>query len=372
MARPSTLVDEEWQIVRELLPEGWEESAREHGALVRARGFANAEILLRLILLHAAAGLSLKQATVRARITGLAKVSPVALHKKLKASEKWLQNLTEKLLEGSLYRPRLSSLPKGRRVRAVDASIINEPGATGSDWRLHYTLSLPSLQCDFFELTDEKGGETYKRVPVRKGDLILGDRGYAHREGVAHVLDNGGDVLVRMNLTNFPLETEQGNPLNVLRLLRGLKGSKVGEWYVYFQANDRRYRARLCAIRKSKLAAAKAKKKILQEARKKQVKVQPQTLEAAEYIFVLCTVSREELKTRQILELYRLRWQIELAFKRLKSLLSAGHVPKYDPQSARAWIQAKLLTALLIERLMQEASFFSPWGFDLTWTKQLA
>jgi hypothetical protein len=367
-----SVLDEEWKVIRQLLPDGWEQAAREHGALVRARGFRNAEVLLRLILMHAAAGLSLKQATVRARVTGLAKVSPVALHKKLKASEGWLRGLTEKMLEGTVYRPRLSSLPQGRKVRAVDGSSITEPGDTGSAWRLHYTLSLPSLLCDFFEVTDNKGGETYKRVPIRKGDLILGDRGYAHREGAAHVVQGGGDVLVRLNLNSFPLETREGKPVQLLRLLRRLKGIQVAEWPVRFESDEEYFAARLCAVRKTKVAAEKAKKKLLKEASKKQQKVQAGALEAAEYIFVLCTVPETELDTKQVLELYRLRWQIELAFKRLKSLLNAGHVPKYDAQSARAWIQAKLLTALLIERLMHQADFFSPWGFDLCTTEHVA
>ena len=67
-----------------------------------------------------------------------------------------------------------------------------------------------------------------------------------------------------------------------------------------------------------------------------------------------------------MLDLYRLRWQAELAFKRLKSLLNVGHLPKYDPRSSRAWLQAKLLTALLIERLLIESKLFSPWGYPLS------
>ena len=66
-----------------------------------------------------------------------------------------------------------------------------------------------------------------------------------------------------------------------------------------------------------------------------------------------------------MLELYRSRWQVELAFKRLKTLLGAGHVPKSDDQSAGAWMQGKILTALLLERLLLEARIFSPWGYPL-------
>ena len=59
------------------------------------------------------------------------------------------------------------------------------------------------------------------------------------------------------------------------------------------------------------------------------------------------------------------RWQIELAFKRLKSLLQLGHLPKRDIESARAGMQIKLLLALLTEHFAWEARFFSPWGYRL-------
>jgi hypothetical protein len=125
-------------------------------------------------------------------------------------------------------------------------------------------------------------------------------------------------------------------------------------------------------VRKSPDAAQKAKDRLIKTAKKKGKSVALDTLEAAEYIFVLTTLPQTEAASMNVLELYRARWQIELAFKRLKSLLQAGHVPRYDPASARAWIQAKLLTVLLIERLTEEASFFSPWGFPLVAPKSLA
>jgi SRSO17 transposase len=65
----------------------------------------------------------------------------------------------------------------------------------------------------------------------------------------------------------------------------------------------------------------------------------------------------------QIMEFYRRRWQIELAFKRLKSLLQLGHLKEIDKDGARAWLQGKLLVACLIEKLILTAERFSPWGY---------
>jgi IS4 transposase len=238
---------------------------------------------------------------------------------------------------------------------------------------VHYSISLPEMRCDFYEVTDNKGAETYKRVPVHRGDIILGDRGYCHRAGVADVLRHRGDVIVRLNSTSFPLlEAKRDAPFALLPHLRRLPDHQAGEWPIRFAADQTQWEARLCAIRKSQHAAARAKKKILQHASRKQTHVRPETLEAAEYVYVLASLPPDVLTGGEILDLYRARWQIELCFKRLKSLFRLGHVPKRNDASARAWIEGKLLTVLLIERLLCEAQFFSPWGFELYAAQPLA
>jgi IS4 transposase len=255
----------------------------------------------------------------------------------------------------------------------VDATTVAEPGATGTDWRIHYSIGLPEMRCDFYEVTDSKGAETYQRIPVHAGDVILGDRGYCHREGVAHVLRAKGDVIVRLNSTSFPLlEVQEDLAFDLLAHLRRLRSHQPGEWPVRFQVNEELWPVRLCAIRKSQQAAARAQDKIRKEAPKKQIQVRPETLECAEYTFVLVSLPRAALSVKEALELYRARWQIERCFKRLKSLFQLGHVPKRSDASARAWIEGKLLTVLLIERLIDEARFLSPWGFQLDAAEPLA
>lgn len=358
-------LDHEWAILASLLPAGWREAAREDGALMRARGIDSPDTLLRLILLHAAAGLSLRQTVVRAENAGLAKVSDVALLKRLRSSEPWLRHMSQGLLEGIRCKLTLPPAAEGLRVRAIDATTVEEPGATGTSWRVHYSIALPSLECDFFEVTDSKGGETLRRFPVLQGDVILADRGYCHRSAVADIIERGAQVVVRLNHNSFPLLDAGGRNLPILGRLARLKGYQAGDWQVRFQSGKEFFNGRLCAIRKSRAAAEQCRERILKEARKKQKVVSPDTLESAGYVFVFTSLPAEGFSAADVMNLYRTRWQIELAFKRLKSLFGAGHVPKYDPESAKAWIQAKLLAVLMIERLEQEAALFSPWGFQL-------
>ena len=358
--------DESWDILRKFLPGDLEGSAREHGAFQRARGeVKSATVLLRLLLLHVAGGLSLEQAVLRAQENKLVKISAVGLFKRLRSSGPWLAWLTEQLVK-TLSKDWDDDLWKGRPIRVLDATDIEEPGPTGTDWRLHYSLRLPQLSCDFLQLTDVHGGETLKRLPVEKGDIVLCDRGYSHREGVAQVLDQEADVVVRLNSGAFPLTDKQGQSLDLVKLVGKLKVGKIGEWPVWFECAGRRHQLRLCVLRKSQTATIKAQRKAEKKARKNGRQVRPETLKLAAFVLVLTSLPASWGTATLILELYRARWQVELAFKRLKQLLAAGHVPKTTDASSRAWLQAKILTALLIEHMIHAGRFFSPWGYRLS------
>src|SRR3989442_5704613 len=150
--RTVNLLEEEWEYLTELLPKDWREQARKTGALRRARGITSADCLLQMILMHTATGLSLRQTVVRARQQSIADISDVALLKRLRSSEAWLRGLTARMAEigEAAIVQRLCSQ---RRVRVVDAPTIEEQGGADTDCRVHYTLCLSDIDCDFFELT---------------------------------------------------------------------------------------------------------------------------------------------------------------------------------------------------------------------------
>ena len=151
----------------------------------------------------------------------------------------------------------------------------------------------------------------------------------------------------------------------MLAQLRTLQVDEVQEWQLYFRFGERVWPIRLCAVRKSQAAAERAQRKARRKAQRKQHRLRADTLALSEYLLVVTNLEPQGWNAAHVLELYRCRWQVELAFKRLKSLLKLGHLPKNDPDSSRAWLQLKLLLALIIEKLCQDARFFSPWGYRL-------
>ncbi|ROZ58452.1 IS4 family transposase [Ramlibacter sp. WS9] len=364
---------EDWRIVEALLPDRWMEMARQLGAFQRARGIADARSLLQVMLIHLGEGCGLRETAARASLAGIAQVSDVALLKRLRSCGPWFEWLAQQL-RAAQPQPEAQGLLAGRQLRVVDGSVVREPGVTGSQWRLHYAIGLPGLQCQEVHLGPSDDGETLRRFAVHTGDIFIADRGYAHPGGIAHVRRHGGDVIVRMNLVTLPLtHPGTGKPLDVLAQVRGLQAGQSGSWPACLKVKAERggqraqeIAGRLCAVRKSAAAAAMGRNRVRRESMRGQNKVRPQTLEAAEYVLVFTTLE-PAISAEQVMTLYRMRWQIELEFKRLKSLIQLGHLKKHDARAARSWLQGKLLVALLIARLIAHAERVSPWGYEISW-----
>ena len=192
---------------------------------------------------------------------------------------------------------------------------------------------------------------------------MLGDRLYARPGDVRHVVDSGGDVLVRLNWYTLPLFRESGARIDVLKSLRRLPVGTICDLPAWVRRSQGEPIAgRLIALRRSAEATRLVRRKQAQRASKQQKPVSAKSYEAAQY-FMVWTSLPATTPANEILEAYRCRWQIELSFKRMKSILGLGHLPKKDPASARAWLHGKLLTSLLVERIIQAASSFSPWGY---------
>lgn len=357
---PEKFFESDWKFLLSRLPQGLDldETAREYGALVLPRVIRSAETLLRLVFAYAWCRLSLQETVTWAAKQGMGKLSKVALRKRLRQSASWLDLLLKAVLA-----ERVGSLVhRGFRLRLVDATTVSMPGSRGTDWRVHLGFDLGSLSIDSLEVTGPEGGESYCRFKVQEREVVIGDRGYANRQGLWSIVKAGGFFLARLNWQNLPLQDLQGEKFDLLDALRQAQEDKAIEFAVQTSPTQAipAMAARLIVQRKSPEAAEESRRKILREAKKKGRKVNERTLETAAYIFVLTSVSVEQLSAAQVLELYRYRWQIEMTFKRLKEILPLREVPVKDPDLARTYLYANLLAALLTEDLARNFLAFSP------------
>lgn len=357
-------MQEDWAILRSLFPQDWEGLGREAGAIQRLRGFDSVEGLFRTLLMHVGCGWSLRETSVQAKLAGIADVSDVTLLNRLRQSSEWMRQLCQRLWkDAGVNLETASALP----VRVVDATVVKEPGKTGSQWRIHYSMRLPSLECDHFELTAAEGaatGEKLGRFQFRTGELVLADAGYSHPAGVAAVHQAGAHLCVRVNPVALPLEQANGKRFPLLAKIKTLRrAAEAREWPVWVRSGGIRIPGRVCAIRKTQAAIEQAQRKLEKKQQKKQRSVSARAREYACYIVVLTTLPGDQADAPQVMDYYRMRWQIELTFKRLKSITQLGHVPKFDDDSSRAWLYGKLFLALLSEKLIRTADSISPWGY---------
>ena len=345
-----------------LLPDGWKEAAKEQGAMQRARYVKEPAVLLRMLLFHAANKGSLRETTARFAAAGIARMSAVALLLRLRTSERWLSWICTRLCEQ--FRAECS-VPNGYRVRAVDSTTVQGPASKGTDWRVHYALDLKTMTCDWFEVTDAHGGERLERTPTARGDVLIADRNYLRPAAIQAVVDNGAHLLVRMRWSHSELFDANGARFSALEHARSLKVGQVADCSVRtVRPGGAEIAGRVVITRLPSEVALKAERRLLKAAKKKSKTVDPRSLEACHFVMLFTTLPKEVLGSLDTLELYRYRWQIELAFKRLKSLLQLDGLRHTEPRSARTWLMAKLTLALLLEMLRRNCDAFFPWGYQ--------
>jgi hypothetical protein len=206
----------EWDQLGQVLGADLEQLALETKALVRKRQVRCAQDLLRLVLAYALWDWSFQLVGAWATALGLGSLSAVAIRQRLRHSHQWLSRLLGHWLS-------VASQPLAARrvrLRLIDASVITQPGSTGTDWRVHLSFDVGALRLDEFEITDAHGGESLLRHAVAAGDLVVVDRGYAQRTGLGPLLASGAQVVVRINGHNLPLETAAGQGLELRRWLQ--------------------------------------------------------------------------------------------------------------------------------------------------------
>ncbi|MBA3403915.1 MAG: IS4 family transposase [Gemmatimonadaceae bacterium] len=351
-----SLLNEDWTNVVARLggAETLNTTARETKAFVRPRQISNPVDLLRLILAYCLGERGLRSTAAWAASVGLVDISNVAVLYRLRQCGDWLATLVGQALATGA--PKAS---RGRMIRIIDATTVPKAGPAARKksglWRIHSAFDLPHERFGHFELTDQQAGETLDRIPVVKGEIRLADRAYLQPDRMAVLPEGGADFVIRAGWKSARWLNAEGRPLDLIAELHVASARGLIDRPIWIK----RKRAaplglRLVAIKKPVQAAAAARRKARRDAQREGYQLSKQTLDAADWVILVTSLAPEDFPTADVLALYRLRWRIELGFKRLKSLIGLRGPPGTDERSARPHVLAHLLMILLLEPLIDE------------------
>ncbi len=338
-----------WEEVKRAADIDLERTAQETHAPRRARGIKTASDLLRLVLMYALSGWSLRLIAAWAVIQSIGYISDVAVLNRLRNCTGWIGRLIcvklQQRCQGLQNQP-------GVWIRLMDASAISHKGSKGTDWRLHLSFDLGNMCMDGIELTDVHGGESLTRFAPQENEIRIADRGYAHARGLGPIFASGCPCIVRSNWQNLALKTAAGERFKVVDWLKTV--SEPTEQKVWLPTPQGNFCLRLIACPLPPAVIDEARRKARQRNKKKKQQVSEDTLLAAGFILLITNLPAETWPIQMVCALYRLRWQIEIEIKRLKSIFHIDHLRAQDPKLAQTFLLGNLLAALLLDDFTQQ------------------
>jgi hypothetical protein len=345
---PLSLVASKYDELRQELPAESAQLARECQAFQRARVLESPEDLLYLVLLYSVGDLSLRE--VAGVSTGSGKpLTDEAVRQRLAACPQWLERLLGKLLPGQ-------PLPKREagpwQLVICDGSQISGPGAAGTDYRWHVAYDPVAQRIEDLQVSDVQTGESLTRFTWQPGMVVLGDRNFAKAPALFATRACGAQVVVRMTPQYLRLWTPAGAPFDLVAALQaGQQPRRSFALQLREEKSGQVLPVWIHALHLSEQQCNRARCRAKRQARRRGRMVRAHTLFLSEWVLVLTTLPPTELNAEDILELYRIRWQVELVIKRYKSLLAAAQVrAKQGSPLALVYLTGKLLFALLVER----------------------
>jgi hypothetical protein len=348
MQKPSRDGDTMFEEILQELPSELEPMAREFKAFTRMRKVESPQQLLRIALLYCGLDKSLRETAGEFSLLQQ-RITDEAVSQRLNACLPWIKALLIKMLDGN----KLPVLEAARRWLVVDGSSIQGPGAKGTDYRLHLCLELSTLQFIEIKITDKHTSEGMRHYDFQQGDGVIGDRGYATAQELINTVEKGADVVVRMSAHNLPLSDECGVRWDLYEAIKEQPAATMLTFPVVVKSpkGKGQIEGYVHVYRLDEAAANKANRLRHKKNVRKGHTSKKSTLFFDGYVLVFTTIKPETLTVEAISAIYRVRWQIEIAIKRLKSLLDVGQLrSRAGGPLAELWLTGKMLYALLVDR----------------------
>jgi hypothetical protein len=334
----------------EKLPEGYEKAAYETGGFKQKRAIKTATDLMRLIFQYIVNGMSYIEISAIAKIKGIANISDVGFMKRFSKCGnlfKWMLEKLKPLATTQYKKP--EKFKEYKNINGLDASVVTTGGKAKKTYRLHYSINIFELKSEQYKITSQETGESLTNFEVKRGEMYIGDRAYGTKVSMNHCIEGKGDFIFRLKKGAFDIyEMQTEKKINIVDELKTLEDEEELDMGCRYKNSKNDFvQIRICAMKKPKNT---------HETNGNDTKFMNN------YIVVVTSVlDWEKISAKDILDMYRLRWQVELYFKRLKSLLGFGDMPNKTDGNIETWLNAKLVAAILLELTIGEVDF-SPSG----------
>jgi len=293
-------------------------------------------------------------------LSGEATMSKVSVFKRIRNSGDWLHWMCKNIYSRAGLLIEKPDWLKGKDVLLVDGSKDGKNGEKPQYYILHYCIELFTLTIREFLITEEKTGEKLSNFKgFGKNDIVIADRAYGTLTGISHLRKSGADYILRLRTEAFNIYDEKGDKIDLAKQFSRLMAWNCGEITGWCDINGEQTPVRICALRKDAINEFKGMRRMkeIKGCKKRDVNLVSALQEEYNKYVIVATSLGKEASAEQVLQLYRTRWQIEIAFKRLKSIFEYNQMPARKPENIKTWFYGKLLLAALCETLVNTGRF---------------
>lgn len=313
--------------------------ARDTSAITRRRRIHSGVQLLTLLMSYVVSDPSLRDVTALASLYN-SELSDEALRQRFHKAKGFIETLLTAVFTAELETPTGT-----KRVLIGDGTSLSVPGSKGTDLRLHTLMQLGGQGGIQIELTDGHVAESMFMFDLHHGDLLLADSEFCRAKEIEQLVAAGVDVLVRFRNQQWP-----GTPAK--NWVKQLKAMHAGSRCTFTQSlsSGKPVYVHVLALSEEEANEAGRKKRV-EHQRKKGKPPSELTLLLCGYVILLTTVEPSKMSSKSALDWYRRRWQIELLFKRQKSLLGLNDLrSKRTSTLTYVKVLMKLLYAWLVDK----------------------
>jgi DDE family transposase len=348
MPQPPQDVDTLFEDLWHDLPPETVERSREFRAFTRARQINTPVPWLRLVLLSGGLDKSLRDVAGNDTLLVEA-ITDSSVAARLAACRPWVRALLAQMV------PCPTTLSAQRRFLVIDGSGIQAPGARGTQYRLHLGRELVTLTVVSLTITDQRTGKSLRHFPLEPGDVALADRGSCPPEAIRHTVPRGAEVLLRLNPHNVPLVQRDGTPVDWVTVWRQQAPATVCTLPVPLgTAEAPPVPLWVQAYRLPPAQANTARRRCRQQHSQKGHQPKKRTRWLAAWVLVVTTLPPTLLPGPMAVAVYRVRWPIEVAMKRWKSMLDGNLLRASDESPlAEVWWHGTFLDVLILDRRLR-------------------